>query len=190
MAYVYRHIRLDKNEPFYIGIGSDENYNRSKERYNRNGLWKIIATKSEIEVEILLDGLTYSEAQTKEKEFIALYGRKNNNTGILTNLTDGGEGTLGTVITEETRKKLSIAHKGNKSRTGHKLSEETRLKMSMSRTGKKLPTFTEEHRKNLSMAKIGKKQSIETIQKRIESRRLFYINKKNKNNGNANNRTD
>jgi len=24
MAYVYRHIRLDKNEPFYIGIGSEE----------------------------------------------------------------------------------------------------------------------------------------------------------------------
>lgn len=23
MAYVYRHIRLDKNQPFYIGIGSD-----------------------------------------------------------------------------------------------------------------------------------------------------------------------
>ena len=23
MAYIYRHIRLDKNEPFYIGIGSD-----------------------------------------------------------------------------------------------------------------------------------------------------------------------
>lgn len=28
MAYLYRHIRLDKNEPFYIGIGSDSNYNR------------------------------------------------------------------------------------------------------------------------------------------------------------------
>lgn len=24
MATVYRHIRLDKNEPFYIGIGKDE----------------------------------------------------------------------------------------------------------------------------------------------------------------------
>jgi hypothetical protein len=190
MAYVYRHIRLDKNEPFYIGIGSDENYSRSRERYNRNGLWKIIATKSEIEVEILLDGLTYKEAQEKEKEFIALYGRKNNNTGILTNLTDGGEGTIGTVITEETRKKLSIAHKGNKSRTGHKLSEETRLKMSIARTGKKLGAISEEHRKKLSMAKKGTKQSIETIQKRNESRRLFYINKKNKNNGNANNRAD
>jgi hypothetical protein len=23
MAYLYRHIRHDKNEPFYIGIGSD-----------------------------------------------------------------------------------------------------------------------------------------------------------------------
>ena len=32
MAYVYRHIRLDKNEPFYIGIGSDANYSRSRGR--------------------------------------------------------------------------------------------------------------------------------------------------------------
>ena len=29
MAYVYRHIRLDKNEPFYIGIGSDKEYKRA-----------------------------------------------------------------------------------------------------------------------------------------------------------------
>jgi hypothetical protein len=29
MAYVYRHIRLDKNEPFYIGVGSDSNYSRA-----------------------------------------------------------------------------------------------------------------------------------------------------------------
>lgn len=29
MAYVYRHIRLDKNIPFYIGIGlKDYNYKR------------------------------------------------------------------------------------------------------------------------------------------------------------------
>lgn len=182
MAYVYRHIRLDKNEPFYIGIGNDEkNYSRAKERYNRNGLWKIIANKSEIEVEILVDGLTYKEAQEKEKEFIALYGRMNNNTGILTNLTDGGEGTIGIVVSENTRQKLSIAHKGNKSKTGQKLSEETKLKMSMSRKGKKLPAFSEEHRKKLSLAKIGKKQSKETIEKRVNSRILYYKNK-NQNN--------
>ena len=180
MAYVYRHIRLDKNEPFYIGIGSDKAYERSRERYNRNGLWKIIANKSNIEIEILLDGLNYNDAKEKEKEFIALYGRKNNGTGILTNLTDGGEGTLGIVITEETRRKLSISRMGNKSRTGQKLSEETKLKMSLARKGVKRPKLTEEHKKKLSLAKIGKKQSIETIEKRNESRRLFYINKKNK----------
>ena len=33
MAYVYRHIRLDKNEPFYIGIGSDKTYKRANARY-------------------------------------------------------------------------------------------------------------------------------------------------------------
>jgi hypothetical protein len=27
--YVYRHIRLDKNEPFYIGIKNKKNYARA-----------------------------------------------------------------------------------------------------------------------------------------------------------------
>jgi len=35
MCYVYRHIRLDKNEPFYIGIGSDFNYQRSRHQSGR-----------------------------------------------------------------------------------------------------------------------------------------------------------
>ena len=39
MAYLYRHIREDKNEPFYIGIGSDSTYKRAnqtkKERRNK-----------------------------------------------------------------------------------------------------------------------------------------------------------
>jgi hypothetical protein len=181
MAYLYRHIRLDKNQPFYIGISNvDDDYKRAYKRSCRNKHWTNIVKSTKYEVEILIDNLTIEQAKEKEKEFIALYGRKNNNTGILTNLTDGGEGTIGTVITEETRKKLSIAHKGNKSRTGHKLSLETRQKMSLSAKGKKKKPITDEHRNKLSLAKIGKKQSIETIEKRNESRRLFYINKKNK----------
>lgn len=39
MAYVYRHIRLDKNEPFYIGIGSDNKYSRAKQKTGRNDRW-------------------------------------------------------------------------------------------------------------------------------------------------------
>lgn len=40
MAYVYRHIRLDKNEPFYIGIGSDINYQRAYNYQRRTKYWK------------------------------------------------------------------------------------------------------------------------------------------------------
>lgn len=114
MAYVYRHIRLDKNEPFYIGIGSDLNYNRAYEvkKNRRNIVWSRIKSKSEIEVEIMLDGLTWDEACEKEIEFIKLYGRIDLGNGILSNLTDGGEGTLGIIVSEEKRKKSSERHSG------------------------------------------------------------------------------
>jgi hypothetical protein len=45
-----------------------------------------------------------------EKALIELFGRKDNNTGILRNLTDGGEGQSG--LHEEGRKKISLALKG------------------------------------------------------------------------------
>jgi hypothetical protein len=107
MAYVYRHIRLDKNEPFYIGIGSDEKYQRAdyKGTRGRNKYWHRIVGKTDYEVQIILDDLTFEESLEKEQEFIALYGRVNNKTGILCNLTDGGEGTKGLVVSEETREK-------------------------------------------------------------------------------------
>lgn len=37
MAYVYRHIRDDKNEVFYIGIGLTNSYKRAKTTVSRNG---------------------------------------------------------------------------------------------------------------------------------------------------------
>ena len=115
MAYVYRHIRLDKNEPFYIGIGSDNNgkYKRAFDNKSnrRNDIWNKIIFKTEYRVEILLDDLTWEEACEKEIEFIKLYGRKNLYNGTLSNLTDGGDGTLNYIVSEETkdllRKKMS-----------------------------------------------------------------------------------
>ena len=52
--------------------------------------------------------MTWDEACTKEIEFIKLYGRKDNNTGILVNLTDGGEGTLGVIVSERNFKKKDL----------------------------------------------------------------------------------
>jgi len=92
MPYVYRHIRLDKNEPFYIGIGSSEYYNRAYRNKNRSNLWERIATKGKYEVEIMLDNLTWDEACEKEKEFISLYGRIDLKTGCLANMTNSTAG--------------------------------------------------------------------------------------------------
>ena len=43
MAYVYKHTRIDNDEIFYIGIGSDENegYKRANVIYGRNRWWKM-----------------------------------------------------------------------------------------------------------------------------------------------------
>jgi hypothetical protein len=103
LAVVYRHIRTDINEPFYIGIGDKEN--RAYSQRSRNKYWKNIAKKG-YEVEIMFEDLTWDQACEKEKEFIALYGRKDLKTGTLVNLTDGGEGALGRPMTERLKKVL------------------------------------------------------------------------------------
>jgi hypothetical protein len=112
MAVLYRHIRLDKNEPFYIGIGKDKK--RAYIKNGRNPIWKKIIKKTDYEVEILFDDLTWEEACKKEKEFIKLYGRKDLNTGSLINLTDGGEGGNGYKHSIEAKEKISEARKTRK----------------------------------------------------------------------------
>jgi hypothetical protein len=113
MAYVYRHIRLDKNEVFYVGIGSDtdENYIRAYSKHQRNRHWNYVS-KNGYNVEILFDNLSWEDACEKEKEFIKLYGRKDLKEGTLVNKTNGGEGSLGIITSEETRKKISKASLG------------------------------------------------------------------------------
>lgn len=93
---------MDKNEPFYIGIGTKpKKYRSFYEEYSRafskqrSTFWKIIAEKSEYSVEILFESTDLKEIENKEKEFIDLYGRKDLNKGSLCNLTDGGLGMKG-----------------------------------------------------------------------------------------------
>jgi hypothetical protein len=95
MAYVYTYTRLDKNEVFYVGIGSDSKYKRAKNKSLRTDYFKKIINKSECKLNIVFDGLSWEEACVKEIELIALYGRKDLKTGSLVNFTDGGEGRKG-----------------------------------------------------------------------------------------------
>lgn len=164
MAYLYRHIRLDNNEPFYIGIGTDSQYKRANNFYNRSNHWKNITNKTQYEVEIILDDLTWEEACQKEIEFIALYGRKDLNRGTLVNLTDGGEGFLGYKHTSNAKALISQKLTGKS-----KHSEEQKLSWSVLRTnkpnpkgggkGKPRPQTSQKHKGRISPNK-GKSTSV------------------------------
>jgi hypothetical protein len=122
MHYLYRHIRLDTNQPFYIGIGTitnkkfktiTSNYSRANSKTQRSKYWNYIVNKTNYEVEILFESNDYDFIKQKEKEFIKLYGRVDNKTGILCNLTDGGDGAIGCICSKESSIKKSINAKKN-----------------------------------------------------------------------------
>jgi hypothetical protein len=93
--YLYRHIRLDTNLPFYLGIGTKKDYNTFKSAYsrafsksNRNKYWLNIINKTGYKVEILLKSNNYEFIKQKEIEYIAKYKKIYN----LVNFTKGGDG--------------------------------------------------------------------------------------------------
>ena len=97
--YLYRHIRLDTNKVFYIGIGIKD---RAKQKGNRrNKYWKAVVDTTDYEVQILKSNMTKDEACELEKIIISYYGLEN-----LTNLSGGGQGGgYGISPSEETREK-------------------------------------------------------------------------------------
>ena len=119
--YLYRHIRLDKNEPFYIGIGTkkhpdidkNSNYERSYISHKQNNIWHKISKKTVYIVEILLESNDYDFIESKEIEFIKLYGRINLGTGILANLTDGGGGRHGMSLEEKQYRSRKVSGSGH-----------------------------------------------------------------------------
>ena len=149
MPYVYRHIRLDNNTPFYIGIGNDNRYTRAFNKKNRNTHWKNVVKNTDYEVEILFEHEDYEFIKEKEIEFISLYGRKDLGLGTLCNKTNGGDGCLGLIHTDEAKLKMSIPNKGKI------ISEEQKKKVSEFHKGKVL---TEEHKLKISLAHKGKVQ--------------------------------
>lgn len=186
MAYVYRHIRLDTNKVFYIGIGNDLKYQRSKSKYNRNRYWHNIVNKTPIRIDVLFDEISYEEAKSKEIEFISLYGRIDFGVGTLVNMTDGGEGCLGMVVRDDVRIKISHKNKGRKvsqetrdkislARKGFKHTDEVKRKIGEFKKGKKLPPrkpVSEETRKKMSDGRKGKSPSYNYIRTEEHRRRL------------------
>ncbi|MEI6058981.1 MAG: NUMOD3 domain-containing DNA-binding protein [archaeon] len=91
----------------------------------------------------------------EEKRLIKFYGRMVDGTGVLTNLTDGGEGASGAIRSEETRQKLSMASKGNQIWLGKTHSEESKLKISLANKGNQIwlgKTHSDESKLKISIA--------------------------------------
>lgn len=98
--YTYLWLRED-GTPYYVGKGSGQ---RAFTNEGHN-----VRRPEDLERIIVQEYPNETEALEAERLLIAVYGRKLNKTGILRNLTEGGEGTSGFVFSAEQRKRLGQA---------------------------------------------------------------------------------
>lgn len=148
--YIYCYIRKD-GTPYYIGKGKGK---RAWEKQNHQSV-----PADENKIVILEANLTEIGALALERRLIRWFGRKDLGTGILINLTDGGEGFTGAKHTEEYKAKMSKQNSGanNPMSVENPNSFPFRKKLSESRKG---IFFSEEHKNNLSKALKGYKQEL------------------------------
>lgn len=159
--YVYELVNPTTFKPFYVGKGQGERYKdhfkeKSGNRHKQNTLRKIANQGDSVIVKIVFSSQEESEALKFEMDLIKLYGRRDNRTGILTNLTEGGEGVSGRVFSAKARRDISkrVAGKGNPM-FGKKRTEDEKRRMSETRkanlaSGKTIPTkHSEEWRQKL-----------------------------------------
>ena len=142
--YVYAYLRED-NSPYYIGKGTKDR------AFKKQGHTVSLPPKERIK--IISENLTEQEAKFLEIDLIKKYGRKDLGTGILRNMTNGGEGSSGRIATTEMRKKLS------KSNLGKKQSEETKQKRANSLRGQRRTDEQRKKHKEAALKRWSKKDS-------------------------------
>ncbi len=116
--YTYAYLREDRT-PYYIGRGKG---GRAFDVTHR------IKIPPKDRVLFLKQNLTYEEASQHEIYMIAVLGRKDLGTGILRNLTNGGEGRPG----PKSRREVERIRKAN---TGKVMPDEVKQKISKTKTG-------------------------------------------------------
>jgi NUMOD3 motif-containing protein len=122
--YAYMYLRGD-GTPYYVGKGSGY-----RAYVKHRGLMRPPKTRSRI---LIFERCSEQEAFDTEIDLIRNWGRQDLGTGILKNMTDGGDGppsSKGRKHSSETKAKIGTKHKGKI------ISPEMRLAMSLSRKGK------------------------------------------------------
>lgn len=149
--YIYLHRRADTGEVFYIGKGSGR---RAWATQYRTDYWRRVKDKYGIVIEILERFDKESDAFKHEKAVIALHRAA----GLrICNITDGGEGASGNVMSDRAKQLISAANKGRARRPD---SEETRRRKSASAKGR--PMSAEAIAKTVAFH-TGRKRSEETL---------------------------
>lgn len=154
--YVYAYIRID-GTPYYIGKGTGA-------RARTKGKGEVGKPTDPDRIIIVENNLTNTGALAIERRLIRWYGRMDQGTGILRNQTDGGDGGVGAKhgnkLSEDTKQKISKAHKG---KSNGPMSEESKKKLSDSLKGKNLgKKRTEEQKHKISEALTGRKGLLHT----------------------------
>jgi hypothetical protein len=163
MAIVYRHIRLDTDEIFYIGVGV--NKARAYAKKCRNKFWKAVVKNTEYKVEITHDDICYEEALVIEMYLIEFYGRRILGTGPLVNIDQGGRGASGYKQSAESIEKRAAKLRGKSpsketiakivaKNTGQKRSQAVKDECRRRNLGKKL---TQEHKETISKSLLSNK---------------------------------
>jgi hypothetical protein len=158
--YVYQ-LRVENEEhPFYIGksfVGSkryiehcyDANSSgRNGKLFKSKKIRKAWKSGLAFMEEVIATFPTEELALLLEMDLITQYGRRDNDTGILCNHTNGGERGLGKVVSDETRQKMSKSKMGNKINVGRK-----RLDI-RDRCGKPLTMYTSDGTKEREFSSL------------------------------------
>lgn len=108
-TFIYNNIKFNY-EPFYVGKGKNlrmyEHLKLKGKNKIKNDILKTILSENKTPIIIkIYDNLSECDAFNIEVDLIKYFGRINTHNGILSNLTDGGEGHSGLIQSDETKLK-------------------------------------------------------------------------------------
>lgn len=168
--YVYAYLKPD-GTPFYVGKGKEDRHlhhlkeakklrTKDNNKLKIRTIRKILKQGLEPEIKFIDTNLDESTAFELEEFLISEIGRIDLGTGTLTNLTSGGEGSSGVIVSEETRHKRRLKMQGvlNPNFGRKDTPEQIEVKRQRMLGVKRIP-LTDEQKENIRKSTIGVKKS-------------------------------
>ncbi len=170
--YIYRDPSR-KDEPIYVGKGTGRRARVHLGRKDKSPFTSRLSSmkRNDIKPTIeIIPAIDESHAFFLEECCISVIGRKDLGEGTLLNLTNGGEGNSGNIISKSHREKISAALTGitrseeskqrnRESHLGKRFSLESRIARSERQKGRPGKPTSDEVKEKLRLLNIGKKIS-------------------------------